>query len=166
MTGAELLQDAAERYPGGKWATDGHRAIETAERRLNRVLRTHDMLATVTLTLVDGVADLPADFLEIRTATAPWHRIAGSRIAGDASTLTFDYYAALPSLLVVPSNWLSVRNPELYVQAMLRAVFAKQGQMDAASVAEAEVRRLVAEENTAGAQRALSGRRMVLSQCP
>ena len=162
MTGAELLQDAAERFPAGKWATDGQRALLDAERRLNRVLRTGDMLTPVTLVLTAGVADLPADFLEVRSLTAPFHRIAGAQIAGDGSSLTFDYYAALPSLLTVPDNWLSRRNPELYVQAILRAAMMKAGRLDAAQVAESEVRRLVAEENAAAAQAALSGHRMVL----
>lgn len=40
--------------------------ITLFEARLNRVLRVPEMEESATLTIADGVADLPADFLEIR----------------------------------------------------------------------------------------------------
>lgn len=68
---ASLLIDAGEYAGANDIANVFPRLVALAEAKFNRVLRVAEMETVGTVTLIDGNADLPADFLEARLVTAP-----------------------------------------------------------------------------------------------
>jgi hypothetical protein len=91
-----------------------HNAISTmirsAENWLNRNLRTLDMETEQVYPLgVDGVYDLPTDWLEMRL------------VRGDSADLTLLYWQKIPALSDSnQTNWVLDRYPDLYLYASLR----------------------------------------------
>jgi hypothetical protein len=84
---------------------------------------------TVVLTLVNGVATLPSDFLEARTYVANNARQTDFLISRDAITslgtpwsgdLTLTYYAKIPPLSYDnPTNWLLDLDYNVYLYALV-----------------------------------------------
>lgn len=116
------------------------RLTKLAEAGLNRKLRTRHQITEATLTFMDGVADLPADFAEIiglydaqgceyiaqpyqvtaRTYPKPYYAVNASQIVGPEGELTLHYYAKLPTLTasMTTSNWLLENYPSVYLYAV------------------------------------------------
>lgn len=119
------------------------RLVKAGESRLNREIRTREMIADATLTFTDGVASLPSDFLEVinlyglngypyRAGQTADARRTGSMwskysIAGDTITINgysgdrdMAYYAALPTLTAsnTTTNWLLDRYSDVYLYAV------------------------------------------------
>lgn len=117
--------------------------IMLAETRFNRNLRVRQMEKADTLALVDGVADLPADWIEFVGAPKDgdrplqfvarddwetyrqygcYYTIMGSQILvyeGPAS-VSVHYYAKIPSLSdTQASNWLLESGPDVYLYGAL-----------------------------------------------
>lgn len=122
--------------------------IQLAEVRIGRDLQRMQhrrLMATVTGTLADGAAPLPADFGTLRSVEVPWG--AGSAVlrpldavtqetvasvpagywidgttlrivGGGTSAYTLNYFRKLPSLAVA-TNWLITDAPDLYLYATL-----------------------------------------------
>lgn len=122
--------------------------IAMGERRINRVLRVPEMENTVNLTVTDGVADLPSDFLQARAVysgglvlevmglaqfkrtypdqqggPARHFTIAGNEIQfgpGGTFVATMDYYANIEPLSAInPTNWLLETDYDVYLAAAL-----------------------------------------------
>lgn len=109
-------------------------------------LRTADMEESATLSLVDGAATLPADYLETRSVTAghygdltlitpseaatrfasggygPFYTIKGRELRSYAQsdTVGLDYYEKIPALSNAnPTNWLLTKAPNVYLYGSL-----------------------------------------------
>lgn len=123
--------------------------ITLCESRSNRRLRVREMEDTETMTPVDGVCTLPADYIEARRVAAatdpvsvltpisldmaqdsfnrsgyPWHYvIQGSTLTAyptSDSDIVLDYYAKIPALSDSnTSNWLLEKAPEIYLYGTL-----------------------------------------------
>lgn len=116
------------------------RILGMAERRINRSSRHRKQIDSVTLTFVNGAANLPADFLEIlhlydqhgsemfqvplsttkRTGSAyRYFAIDGSQIIvyGLTGSRDLDYYAEIPSIAALPTDtsWLLNDYPDVYL---------------------------------------------------
>lgn len=118
------------------------RLVQMAESYLNRELRTRYQITYATLTLASGVANLPADFLEMahlyglngfqyrsgplstsRSLPTQYSRysVDGTKIYIDGFSGDRDiaYFAKLPTLTASPNtNWLLVNYPEVYLYAV------------------------------------------------
>lgn len=119
------------------------RLVQQAESTLNKKLRCRQQITTETLTLVDGVVDLPDDFIEmlhvfglngyqmqagsladsLRTNSMySKYSVDGSSlyISGFSGDRGIRYYAKLPSLTLAPSmtNWLLEDAPDVYLYAV------------------------------------------------
>jgi len=113
------------------------RLTQLAETDFNRCFRLRDQITTTTITPVDGLAPLPADYLEmigvfdanrceyIQQPLQPvraeneYYSIDGANIVipGVQSELTVQYYAQLPtiSLNMTDTNWLLQKHPDVYL---------------------------------------------------
>lgn len=159
-----LLIDAGEYAGRNDFAHVFPRLVGLAEAKFNRLLRVGDMEKSADLVLVDGNADLPADFIEVRTLQAPnnkplsaWslteleNRFRGysgypagytvvgtqlrSRPAG-SSTLKLTYYARIPSLTPSnPTNWLLERAPDVYLYGLVEEIAIFGGDAEKATAA-------------------------------
>lgn len=119
------------------------RLTQAAESSLNKKLRCRQQIVTATLPFTDGVAVLPADFLEMINLYGPngyrynsgaladsrdwasaWSRysIDGSSIyiKGFTGNRDVQYYAKLPTLTASPTttNWLLEEAPDVYLYAV------------------------------------------------
>lgn len=119
------------------------RFVQQAESWLNRKLRTRDQITDVVLTFTDGIAPLPADFLEMihlyglcskemHAGTLAQARRTGSRystyaidgtnvlIHGFSGDRDAQYFAKLPTLTTSAStsNWLLEQFPDVYLYAV------------------------------------------------
>lgn len=119
------------------------RLIQMAESKINRTLRVNQQIVSETLTFVNGMVDLPDDFLEMidvlgpcgfqmrsgstSSYAKPWtmysqYSIVGGslRISGYSGDNDINYYGALPSLSLSPSmtNWLLMDYPDVYLYAV------------------------------------------------
>ncbi len=117
------------------------RLVKLAEAKLNQALRTRQMMATDTLTIVSGSAALPADFLEAiglfdasgkEYIQQPVHMVRegrnngfyavenGTLLVNSDGDLRLDYYATLPTLTasMTASNWLLQAFPHVYLYAV------------------------------------------------
>lgn len=148
------------------WMTRGNlsayldTAIDNAEGRFNYgaggeagfpsdPIRTRDMIATQELTLTDGAAALPEDFLEARRVTAltsprrkleyasadwldeacpetgpaSFYTLLGASLIVrplTGSAIELSYHAKIPALSdAAPVNWLLARHPNIYLYACL-----------------------------------------------
>ena len=167
---ASLLIDAAEYSGREDIAQHFDRFLRFAEAKLNRVLRVADMEKQGDVALIDGGADLPADFLHVREVLLPhgttlnavslpvlssrystggWPRgyaVVGKSLSvrpkwsGNVSLVS---YAAIPPLTVQnPTNWLIEKAPDVYLYGVVEeiAIWEK----DAAKVAAAQGQRVTA----------------------
>lgn len=119
------------------------RLVQQAESYLNKELRCRQMITADTLTLVDGIAALPADFIEMlhvfglngyqmhagsladaKRSGSMWSKysIDGTSlyINGFSGDRDIEYYAKLPTLTASPttSNWLLSDAPDVYLYAV------------------------------------------------
>lgn len=119
------------------------RLVQLAEARLNKELRCQEQMTEATVTFTSGVADLPADFLEViglfdsqgneLKASAPstiklsgtqyrYYAIRGSSILnyGYSGDRTLLYYAEIATIADSPtsSNWLLASHPDVYLYAV------------------------------------------------
>jgi hypothetical protein len=119
------------------------RLVRMAEDQLNQRLRTNWQVTNVTLVFTDGVADLPADFLEMMHVYGPCgyqmrsgmttdqHRhvpstttysIVGNKIyiRGFSGNKDVTYYAKLPTISnsLSSTNWLLERFGSAYLYAV------------------------------------------------
>ena len=117
------------------------RLVKMAETTFNNRLRCREMMDSATLTVMNGSASLPVDYLESiglfdgagrEFIQQPVHMIKEGRDNGfyaitDGFLLVnsdgarrLDYYAALPSLTLsmTANNWLLLRHPSLYLYAV------------------------------------------------
>ena len=130
--------------------------IQRAEALFNRILRVPAMESVATITLVDGVGDLPDDWLaslslfdadgnaipavslvqlyEMQAYNRPVHRVVGNelRVKPDSDdTVTLVYYAKVPALTdAYPSNWLLDSHPDIYLYACLLMFASRVGDDD------------------------------------
>lgn len=146
-----LLIDACEYAGRNDVAHIFARFVGLAEAKFNRMLRVGDMEKTADLVLIDGNADLPDDFLEVRSILAPngstlsaWsltelqdryrgfsgypsgYAVVGNvlqaRPAGSA-TLPMSYYAKIPPLTpAAPTNWLLEKAPDAYLYGVVEEI--------------------------------------------
>jgi hypothetical protein len=123
--------------------------IQLAEARLNRSLRVSEMEAEfASVALVDGSADLPADFLEFKELrfdgarsytllpkSLEYIRSLGSDSQGNpdfyaisgetvvcypaVGDIAGTYYQSIPALASNSTNWLLTKHPDLYLFATL-----------------------------------------------
>lgn len=148
---AALLVDAGEYSGRNDIAHLFPRFIGLAELKLNRLLRVGDMEATAVISVVDGDAPLPADFLEARQVLAASGRpiravalqqvadkgmagagapvcyaIVGSRIKPfpvGSYGLTMTYYSKIPALSAAsPTNWLLEKAPDVYLYGLVEEI--------------------------------------------
>ena len=121
--------------------------VTLCESRINKTptFRIPEMETEATLTLTDGSAALPADFLAMHRVTANYSRprlldyaepgwfhdaypiggtdqeggfytIIGSTIrAWSPSTVGIVYYAKVPPLVTTDPNWLLLKSPDIYL---------------------------------------------------
>jgi hypothetical protein len=119
------------------------RLVQMAESYLNKELRCRQMITATTLTLTDGVAFLPVDFLEIlhvfglcgyrmrassladaKRPGSMWSKYSIDGISlyinGFSGDRDIEYYAKLPTLTASPtaSNWLLEEAPDVYLYAV------------------------------------------------
>ncbi|NRQ15114.1 phage adaptor protein [Ensifer sesbaniae] len=148
---AALLVDAGEYSGRNDIAHLFPRFLGLAELKLNRMLRVSDMEATAAITVVEGDAPLPADFVEARQVLSASGRpiramalqqlaesnlaeacgrlgyaIVGNRIkpfpAGSYG-LTMIYYRKIPPLTAEnPVNWLLERAPDVYLYGLVEEI--------------------------------------------
>jgi len=126
---SDLLVDAGEYSGRNDAAAIFPVLLRLAESKLNRNLRTAYQEATAVLPVVDGVANLPADFLEARAYIAGDIRqtnfvISGNTVASLGSpwsgNLTLTYYAKIPPLSYDnPTNWLLDLDYNVYLYALV-----------------------------------------------
>jgi hypothetical protein len=148
---ASLLIDAGEYAGANDIAHVFPRLVALAEAKFNRVLRVAEMEASGTVTLVDGNADLPADFLEARLVNAPdgsglnaWslselnrrfgtyggipagYSVVGGQIRvrpTSSGVVSLDYYAKIPPLTPAnPTNWLLEKAPDAYLYGLVEEI--------------------------------------------
>ncbi len=119
--------------------------ILRAESHLRPIVRHYRSEKTIVLSITDDLADLPADFIEIRAITGitkrykpvsinsatltsdevGYYRIAGKLIfAGQAEdTVKLTYYSAFTPLTETSSNWLFDNFQNVYISAVLREFY-------------------------------------------
>ncbi|MEI2296786.1 phage adaptor protein [Ensifer sp. MJa1] len=146
---AALLVDAGEYSGRNDIAHLFPRFVGLAELKLNRVLRLTDMEATAAISVVDGDAPLPDDYLDVRlvrTASGrpihavalqqlaessgagapPGYAIVGNRIKAfppASSGLTMTYYRKIPALAAAnPTNWLLTKAPDVYLYGLVEEI--------------------------------------------
>jgi len=124
---SDLLIDVGEYTGRNDIAAIFPLLLRLAEAKLNRNLRTAYQETTVALPMVNGVATLPADFLEARAYTSDAATFSRFVISGNVITasspwtgdLTTTYYAKIPPLsLANPSNWLLDLDYNVYLYAV------------------------------------------------
>ena len=131
------------------------RLVAMAESRLNRTLRMREQIVSGTITMVNGRADLPANFAEIiglydlnggeypQQATHQqggyFYSIQGAEIVAPriVGPLRLDFYAMLPPLgdSLTTTNWLLARYPDvyLYAAAFEAAKYLREAELAAAT---------------------------------
>jgi len=148
---ASLLIDAGEYAGANDIANVFPRLVALAEAKFNRVLRVAEMETVGTVTLIEGNADLPTDFLEARLVTAPdgsglsaWSLSelnrrfgtyggipAGYSVVGgslrvrptSSGTVALEYYAKIPPLTPAnPTNWLLEKAPDAYLYGLVEEI--------------------------------------------
>lgn len=119
--------------------------ILRAESHLRPIVRHYRSEKTIVLSITDDIADLPADFIEIRAITGVekrykpisinratltadevgYYRIAGKVIfAGQVEdTVKLTYYSAFTPLTETSSNWLFENFQNVYISAVLREFY-------------------------------------------
>ena len=161
--------------------------IKLAEAEFNRRLRTLEMEAATTLTLTGDHADVPADFLGLRSLkidNTALEYVSPAEIADDESTgiptrytvtdgkfifrpapsggtADISYYQAVPALTAgSPTNWLMTRWPDLYLFATIAhaAFYIRDPEMVADCQNRAEA--LIAQINQQTLSERHGGRRL------
>ncbi|MGH0331026.1 phage adaptor protein [Sinorhizobium meliloti] len=134
--------------------------IRVAEAALRPIAKHYLSEKTETLFVVDSVAELPSDFLEMRAITgesgqtykpiAPansdvfdgqvgYYRVGQSLTFVPSASGEIDdqvsiaYWTSFPALTDIQSNWLFDRFPNIYLRAVLKETY--RWQKDAAGVA-------------------------------
>jgi len=162
---ASLIVDAGEYSGNDKFVHVAPRLLGLAELKLNRGLRVADMESSATLTLSNGNASLPADFLEARevrtSANVPIRAVslqqltssyaensgtpAGYAIVGSTlkarpisdQALTLSYYAKIPALTpAAPTNWLLTKAADVYLFALVNEIAIWAKDVAAAAAAQ------------------------------
>jgi hypothetical protein len=144
---ADLFISVSEYLGRADFAHLFPRFVSMAELQIEREVRLADQQKSVTLTLVNNRATLPADFYSVRTvrtgdlpsvnlnqvskhvqqqpsqATAMGYCFDNNEIVVQgilASTIVMDYFSTLPRLTAAaPSNWLLLRAPDAYLSGTL-----------------------------------------------
>ena len=141
----ELLIDVGEYSGRNDIAAIFPLLLRLAEAKLNRNLRTAYQETTTALPMVNGVATLPADFLEARAYTADGATFSRFVISGNTITaatpwtgdMTLTYYAEIPPLsLINQSNWLLDLDYNVYLYALAVEVGIWSKNADLAKAAE------------------------------
>lgn len=163
--------------------------IELTTARLNRELRTRQMVGRATLSVTSSLTALPADFLKAKGATVGVNRLAyvtedqmllvasdggepryftliGSSmqvapVPGAATDVVLTYYKKLPDLSDTQSNWALEQYPDLYLYGAL----AEAGQflVDDGLTAKSEARYQAAKRAAEKASVESSGDRLTPS---
>ena len=168
MNAAQVLEDAAERCGLPDFGANAFDILARAETALSRRLRVPEMRELADVALTDGVGATPdrlVSVIEARQgatvlARSKWH-VADGVVEGPGESVTLLFYAALPPLATVGTNWLSVGNPELYVAAVTAQALLRKGE---AGGALAYLDGLIREENAAGVRRGGALRTMNLAR--
>ena len=147
---ASLLIDASDYSRRTDFSHLYQDFVRRAEAKFNAVLRISNMEKMATVTLVDGAAALPADFLEARSVvgggrnlrsaslqylTERYGQRGGSPdayvISGAefqafprfAGGVTLDYYAKIPPLTAAsPTNWLIELSDAVYLYGVVEEI--------------------------------------------
>lgn len=151
--------------------------IRRAESYLRTIAKHYLSEITASIAVVDGKADLPADFREIRAITgatkiykpvSPTSAVLSEGEVGyyrQADQLVFVgtadpsiellYSSAFPDLTETQSNWLFERFPNVYVSAILKEFHRWQTNPEGVSIEQAalqEALSIVAEDDRRGRQ--------------
>jgi hypothetical protein len=152
--------------------------MRRAESYLRTVTKHYLAEKTVVLPLVDGVVELPADFIEVRVLTGTklykpvsaqaavlcedevgYYR-SGNRLVfvGEAdATIELQYWAAFPDLTpdTAADHWLFQRFPNVVISAVLREFHRWQADPQGLAVEDAALKEalsIVAEDDRRGRQ--------------
>ncbi|MGD9476964.1 phage adaptor protein [Shinella sp. G-2] len=160
-----LLLEAGDYSGRADIAQHFDRFLRLAEAKLNRALRVGEMEVEADLSVIDGAAALPADFLEARAVLHPSGRplravslpvlsarqdtaggipdayaIIGSTLSVRprwSGDLALTYYGAIPPLTRQnPTNWLLATAPDVYLYALCEEIGIRE--RDPAKVAGAQ----------------------------
>jgi len=162
----ELIAETVERTGDSGVPTRASIYLQFAEADLNRRLRVgaNETVATLT-TDASGNVKLPADYSELRSLfiagmpvrntplpsvddkRTPGYTIQGNRLLTTyANTpVTLHYYAAIPTLQTIGTNWLIDAEPEVYIYAMMRQVYMAKLDAEKARACDEVLTGLIAE---------------------
>ena len=124
MNYIDLVAEAAARADVPGVAARAAYYVGQAENYLNKALRIAGQEKTEILaTDSAGEADLPADFLQLRSTGSA--AVYGNRLLTGVvdGHVTLTYYAKLPPLAENGTNWLLDAEPETYLQAVLLQIY-------------------------------------------
>jgi hypothetical protein len=161
---SELIAEVTARTGDSTVATRAALFTALAETALSKMLRVGAAEKTVTLTTdADGVATLPsaygrlreiryagyplpvADVQAIQAKTQTGYYMSGGDIITSLpdAPITLYYYEAIPPLSYFDTNWLSDAEPEIYIYAVMKQVFAANLDTEKAAAADAMLTTLV-----------------------
>lgn len=150
--------------------------MRRAETYLRIVVRHYLAEKTVVLSVIDGVVELPADFIELRIITgSTWKRyrpvnpVASILLEGDVgyyrtgNTIVFVgehdaeismiYASAFEDLTEENSNWLFEKFPNVYLSAILKEFHRWQTSQEGVAIEDAALKEalsIVAEDDRRG----------------
>jgi hypothetical protein len=160
---AELMKDAT-------WTDIFPRMVIMAELRINRTARHRNMITSATVTFADGVAPLPADFIEplhLYTSTgdsemlqAPLSTVKASgtqyryyAIDGDNLVVygldgdrTLEYWATIPTIsaALTDTSWVLTQYPDVYLYTVATEAANYLQNADKAAAMDAAAERALA----------------------
>lgn len=175
---SELVVEVSQRIKDASIMQRAAMLTGLAEAELNKALRTAEMEMQVTMTTdANGVAPLPYDFLDVRTATVNGKRLLryplaqlrthdqrGYAVAGNGmgnslvsteknAEILFDYYAQIPSLKENGTNWLLQSDPEIYLYALTKQAMLATMNLEGAAAAGSYLSDLLERKRIEDAQR-------------
>lgn len=177
----EMVVEVATRTENPEMVNRLHVVLGMVENMLNRLVRSDTMLKTVTLTTsVTGSAPLPTDFLEIQyVLNANDQRLTLGKLdsvdglegfyieAGSIHSpsypntpLKMTYYAKLPSLQSVKTNWLLQDEPQIYLLALSRESYLMKGDLEKTAAYSAELEKVLLEHKIRNFNFRFSNRRI------
>lgn len=161
------------------------RLVSLTEARLNRELRTRDMMAQATVTIASGTATLPTDFLAaiglfdsagVEYHEQPIHALkegrdlgfyaisGGNILCNSDGAKTLNYYASIPTLTssMTATNWLLTKFPGVYLYGVSTEAAKYLRDVEGAAALKALYDLELAEAKAADADARYSRARIVL----
>ena len=181
----ELIAEVSARSGVSDVASRARMHVGMAEKMLSRRLRLSGMETAVTLTTdVEGSANLPDDFQEMRTVCtnkrelirqavgavlygrATGYFVHGKTLKSSYRSTPHDclYYAAIPGLEKNNTNWLLAYEPEIYLQAVMLQVYVSQFDVDKVQATSSYLDGLIETAQQADHMKRHSGTRINLGR--